>query len=103
MLHERIRHQNEITREPTTECNSQGCRKMSALSQSFFAPDQCADERAFQEEGEHAFHRQRLSDDATGVFGKIRPVRSELELHRNAGPDTDRHLQSAQLATAPTR
>src|SRR5439155_3161787 len=101
MLHERIRHQNEITREPTTECNSQGCRKMSARSQSFFAPDQCADERAFQEEGEHAFHRQRLSDDATGVFGKVRPIRSELEFHRNPSDDADSEIESEDLRPKP--
>src|SRR6266699_1057388 len=97
MLHERIRHQNEITREPTTECNGQGCRKMSARSESFLTPDQRTNERALQEEREHAFHRQRLSDDATGVFGKVRPVRSELKLHRNAGDDADREIESEDL------
>src|SRR5438552_15939751 len=97
MLHERSRHQNEITREPTTECNGNRSSKMSARSQSFFAPDQCADERTFQEEGEHAFHRQRLSDHATSVFRKVRPVRSKLKLHRNAGDDTDREIESENL------
>src|SRR6266566_6548190 len=101
MLHERIRDENEITREPTTECNGQGCRKMSARPEPFLAPDQRADERALQKKREHAFHRQRLSDDATGVFGKIRPVRSELELHWNAGDDADREIESEDLGPKP--
>src|SRR5438067_10933554 len=74
---------------------------MSARSEPFFAPAQCADERALQEEGEHAFHRQRLSDDATGVFGKVCPIRSELELHRNSGDDADREIQSENLGPKP--
>ena len=70
---------------------------MSARAQSFLAPDQRADERALQEEGEHAFHRQRLSDHTAGVFGKVRPIRSELEFHRNAGDDADGKIKSENL------
>src|SRR5437588_2524012 len=70
---------------------------MSARSQSFLAPDQRPNERALEKEREHSFHRQRLSDDATSVFGKVRPVRSELKLHRNAGHDADREIQSENL------
>ncbi len=101
MLHERIRHQNEITREPTTERDGNGSGKMPARSESFLTPDQRTNERALQEEREHAFHRQRLSDHATGVFGKVRPVRSELEFHRNAGDDTDRKIESENLGPKP--
>src|SRR6266702_1132047 len=97
MLHERIRDENEITREPTTECNSQGCRKMSARPGPFLAPDQCADERALQEESEHPFHRQRLANHAAGILRKVCPIRSELEFHRNAGHDTDRKIESENL------
>src|SRR5438034_8555465 len=101
MLHERVRDKNETAGEPTTECNGQGRRKMSARPEPFLAPDQRADERALQEEREHPFHRQRLSDYAAGVFGKIRPVRSELELHRNAGYDPDRKIESENLGPKP--
>src|ERR1700731_3454812 len=97
MLHERIRHQNEIAGEPTTERNRDRGSKVSARAESFLTPDQRADERALEKEREHPFHRQRLSDDATGVFGKIRPVRSELEFHRDAGDDTDREVESENL------
>src|SRR6266581_5443651 len=74
---------------------------MATRSEPFLAPDQRTNERALQEEREHAFHRQRLSDHAAGVFGKIRPVRSELELHRNAGDDADREIESEDLGPKP--
>src|SRR6266403_3094884 len=97
MLHESVSDENEIAGNPTSECDRNRGGKMSARSKSLLAPDQGADERAFQEEGEHAFHRQRLSDDATGVFGKVRPVRSELKFHRDAGDDPDGKIQSENL------
>src|SRR5947208_10706524 len=103
MLHERIRDQNEVPGDPAADCNRDRGAKMSARSEPFLAPDQRADERALQEEREHPFHRQRLSDYAAGVFGKIRPVRSELELHRNAGYDSDREIQSENLGPKPNR
>src|SRR5438132_3230237 len=94
MLHERIRDENEIAGNPTAECNRDRGGKMCARAESFLAPDQRTDKRALQEEREHPFHRQRLTDDATSVFRKVRPVRSELEFHRNAGHDADREIQS---------
>src|SRR6266496_3741691 len=74
---------------------------MATRSEPFLAPDQRADERALQEEREHPFHRQRLTDHATSVFRKVRPVRSELKLHRNAGDDTDRKIESENLGPKP--
>ena len=101
MLHERIRDENEIAGEPTPERDRDCSTKVATRSQSFLAPDQRADKRALQEEREHPFHRQRLSDDTAGVFGKVRPVRSELELHRNAGDDADREVESENLRPKP--
>src|SRR6267154_2633014 len=97
MLHERVRDQNEITREPTTECNGQGCGKMSARPEPFLTPDQRPNERALEKEREHPFHRQRLSNYSAGIFGKVRPSRSELEFHRNPGDDSDREIESENL------
>src|SRR5438132_14341365 len=94
MLHERIRDQNEVPGDLAAECDRDRSREMATRPESFLTPDQCADERALQEEREHPFHRQRLTDDATSVFRKVRPVRSELEFHRNAGHDADREIQS---------
>src|ERR1035441_6633201 len=41
------------------------------------------------EEGEDALHRQGVPDDVAGVAGEARPVRPELELHRDARHDAD--------------
>src|SRR5712675_2141488 len=101
MLHERIRHQNEVTREPTTERNRDCSSEMTARSEPFLTPDQRPNERALEKEREHPFHRERLSDYSAGIFGKIRPVRSELKLHRNAGDDADREIKSENLGPKP--
>ena len=103
MLHERIRDQNEITREPTAERNRDCSSEMSARSEPFLTPDQRTDKRALQKEREHPFHRQRLSDYAAGIFGKVRPVRSELKFHRNAGDDADGKIESENLRPEPNR
>src|SRR5258707_6323933 len=97
MLHERIRDKDEVAREPTSERNRDCSSEMSARAQSFLAPDQRPNERALEKEREHPFHRQRLSNYSAGIFGKIRPVCSELEFHRNAGHDADREIQSENL------
>src|SRR4029077_15628697 len=78
-------------------------RKMSARSEAFLAPDQSADKRALEKEREHPFHGQRLSNHSAGVFRKVSPVRSELKLHRNAGDDADREVQSENLRPKPDR
>ena len=70
---------------------------MCARAESFLAPDQGTDEGALQEEREHPFHRQRLADHTAGVLGKVRPIRSELKLHRNAGDDADGEIESENL------
>src|SRR6476659_10083317 len=97
MLHERVRDQNEVAGDPAADCNRNRSGKMSARAQSFLAPDERADERALQEEREHPFHRQRLSDYATGILRKVCPIRSELKFHRNAGDDADGKIKSENL------
>src|SRR2546423_1461668 len=97
MLHERIRDQNEVPGDLAAECDRDRSREMATRPESFLTPDQCADERALQEEREHSFHRQRLSDYSTGILRKVCPVRSELEFHRNAGHDSDRKIQPENL------
>src|SRR6478609_5821762 len=103
MLHERIRNQNEIAGKPTAERDRDRGAKMSARPESFLAPDQCANERALQEEREHSFHRERLSDHAAGILRKVRPIRPELKFHRNAGDDPDGKIQSENLGPKPNR
>src|SRR6266550_6412167 len=103
MLHERVRDQNEIAGEPTSERDSNRRGKMAARSESSLTPDQRTNERALQEEREHPFHRQRLPNHAAGILRKIRPIRSELEFHRNAGHDTDGKIKSENLRPKPDR
>jgi len=67
---------------------------MIARAQPFLAPDHCPDQGTFQEEGEHAFHGQRLPDEITGEFGETRPVCAELKFHRYTGNDTDRKVDA---------
>src|ERR1700675_340483 len=103
MLHKRIRDENEITREPTTERNRDCSSEMSARSESFLTPNQRTDERALEKEREHPFHRQRLSDHTAGILRKVCPIRSELKLHRNAGDDADGEIESEDLRPTPDR
>src|SRR5215470_9004408 len=97
MLHKSIRDQNKVTGNPTSQRNRQGGEEMVSRAQSLLAPNKRADKCAFQKEGEHGFHCQRLSDDTACISGKVRPIRSELKLHRNAGDDTDGEIESENL------
>src|SRR6266849_526470 len=101
VLHESIRDKNEVGGKPAPQCDRYRCQEMIPRTEPLFAPDQCADKRAFQKEREHAFHGQRLSDHTAGVLGKARPVSSELKLHRNAGDDTDRKIEPENLGPKP--
>src|SRR5580658_4472125 len=89
MLHEGIRDQNEIAGQPASERNRYRCQEVIARTQSLFAPDERADEGAFQKECEHPFHCQCLSDRAAGVTGKACPIGPELKFHGNAGYDAN--------------
>ena len=97
MLHESVGHDNEVAGKPASQRDRQRGQEVIARTQSLFAPDERADKGAFQKEREHALHRQRLSDDPAGVFGKARPVRPELKLHRNAGHHPDGEIEPEDL------
>src|SRR5438552_15055294 len=103
MLPERIRDQNEVPGDLAAECDRDRSREMATRPESFLTPEQCADERALQEEREHSFPRQRLADHAAGILRKVCPVRSELEFHRNASDDTDGKIKSENLRPEPNR
>ena len=57
---------------------------MALGAETLLAVQEQAQERRFQEEGEHALHGQGLSDHPAREAGEMRPVRAELELHRDA-------------------
>src|SRR5215510_11729681 len=69
--------------------------------QALFAPDQRADERTFQKEREHAFHRQRLSDRAACIPGKARPVRAKLKLYEDAGDHPHGKMETENFGPKP--
>src|SRR5215469_4406434 len=103
VLHESIGDENEKARKPTAECDSHSSQKVIALAQPPLAPDQRADERTFEEEREHAFHRQRLADHAASISSEPGPIRSELKLHGNAGDDADGKIEAEDLGPKPDR
>ena len=89
VLHERIRDDDEIAREPAPQRDGHRGDEMINRAEPLLAEDEDAEEGAFQEEREHALHRQGLADHAPGNAGEARPVRAELEFHRDAGDDAD--------------
>src|SRR5262252_7333756 len=101
MLHESIRDQNEEARNPAPESNPQRSQEVITGPQALFAPDERADECAFQEESEHAFHRQRLSNYPARIPGKARPVRPKLKFHGNAGDHAHSKVQAEYLGPKP--
>jgi hypothetical protein len=103
MLHERIRGDNEVAGQPAAEQQRERGDGMAAPPQTPLAEHEQAEERRFEEEGEHAFHRQRLPDDAAGDLREARPVRAELKLHRQAGDDADGEVDAEDPNPEPRR
>ena len=103
VLHEGVRHEDEVAREPAAHRHRHRGEKVLPRPEPLLAPDERADERALEQEGEHPFHRQRLSDDAARVLREVRPVRPELELHRDAGDHADGEVQPEDPRPEPGR
>src|SRR5258706_13064002 len=61
---------------------------MCTGTEALFSKEEQAEEGGFQKEGEHAFHGEGLSDDASGKAGEVGPVGAELEFQWNAGDYT---------------
>ena len=103
VLHEGVRHEDEVAREPAPHRHRQRGEKMLPRPEPLLAPDERADEGALEQEGKHPFHRERLSDDAARVLREVRPVRPELELHRDAGDHADGEVEPEDLRPEPRR
>ena len=58
---------------------------MGARAKALFTEQEQAQETGLEEEGEYAFHGERLADYAAGHFREFRPVGAELKFHGNAG------------------
>ena len=97
VLHEGVGHQDEVGRQPAAQRHRHRRDEVLARPEPLLAPDQRAHERALEQEGKHPFHREGLSDDATRVLGEIRPIRPELEFHRDACDYADGEVQSKDL------
>ena len=70
---------------------------MCQLAEALFAVEEEAEEGRLQEEGEGAFHGQRLTNDATREAREMRPVGTELEFHGNAGDDAEDEADAEDL------
>ena len=89
MLHEGVRADDEVAGEPAADEEREGGQEVPAPPEAPLPEHQQPEEARLQEEREQAFHRERVSDDASGVSREVRPVGAELELHRDAGDDAD--------------
>ena len=86
-------HEPRNTRKAVNQC---------AFGPSRFSPNRKrAQKTRFQEEGEDAFHGQRLADHAAGGFGEARPVSAELKLHRDAGHHAHGEIDGEDLGPEP--
>ena len=74
----------ESTAPSATITDESQCRR---AADALLAEEEDAEEGGFGEEGEDAFHEQRLADHRPGELRESRPVGAELELHRDAGDD----------------
>jgi hypothetical protein len=66
---------------------------VAARTQPPLSKDEQAQERRLEEEGEQAFHRERLADDAAREVREPGPVGAELELQRDPRHHTDREVE----------
>ena len=94
MLHEGVGDDDEVSRQPATAKERHSDGKMLSLTELFFAENEKIEKGALQKKGEQALHAERLADDGARQMRKARPVGPELELHGDAGDDTDGKRQA---------
>jgi hypothetical protein len=92
MLHESVCDQDKKAGKPAAGGNTHRCQEVVARTESLLSPDQRADERALEKEGEHSFHCQCLANDRASILGEAGPVGPKLKFHRNAGYYSDREI-----------
>ena len=97
VLHEGVRHQDEVRRKPAANGHAHGSEKVFSRAKPLLAKYERANEGAFEQEREHPLHGERLADHTTGISSERRPVRAELELHRNTRHDADREGEAEDL------
>src|SRR4029077_1565296 len=92
---------DEKTGNPATGGNANRGQEVIARTESLLAPDQRADERALEKEGEHAFHCQCLANDRASILGEAGPIGPELKLHRYPGYYADREIETKDSGPEP--
>ena len=96
VLHERVRDEDEVGREPGADhCDPQR-REMEPRREAVPAEDPEAEERRLEEEGGEALDRERRPEHVADELGVDRPVHPELELLDEAGRDADREVDQEQ-------
>ena len=88
MLHPGIGRDDEESREPRAQKHRNRRPPVGPRTEPLLSVQEQSKEGGLQEEGEHAFHGQRLADHASGEAREVRPVRAELKFHRNSGNDS---------------
>jgi hypothetical protein len=97
VLHPGVGGDDEVAGQPRAEEDGERGPPVAHPAEQFFSVEEQAQKTGFQKESEHAFHRQRLSDDAAGGPGKPAPVGSELKLHGDAGDHAHGEVDAENL------
>src|SRR5262245_52673408 len=93
MLHERVRHDNEVAGDQGAEKDGEGRPEVRARTEALFSEEEEAKKARLEKEGEESFHRERLPDHAAREVRELGPVRPELELERDSRHDAGREVE----------
>ena len=94
MLHPRVGRHNQVAGHPRAEEHQKRCPPVADSSQLFLAKQKQSQKTRLQEKRKDSFHRECLPDHAPGASRKRGPVRAELKLHRDAGDNAQREVDS---------
>ena len=98
VLHPGVGDDDEVAGEPGAEEDHEGRSPVSPGGETLFGEEEEAKEAGLEEEGEDAFHGERLADDSAGDAGEGGPVGAELKLHGDAGDDADDEVDGEDLS-----
>ena len=85
MLHEGVRGDDEVAREPASGVQGEGREPVPDAPHPRLTPDQDGEEARLQEEGEQPLHPERVPDDVA------REARADMEAYRR------HHSRASQL------
>src|SRR5262249_19217644 len=82
-LEERVRRDGEVARDPASEEERARRSDVPLLSQPALSENQQRQESRLQQESQDDLYCEGVGDDVDGEARKLRPVRAEMEFHRN--------------------